>query len=568
MRDPEPTEPRAGNAAPKRRAVLSVSRKEGLAEFGRGLAERGFELVASGGTARFLVEAGVPVVEVSEVTGSPEILGGRVKTLHPAIHGGILARRSRPEDMESLDRLGIRPVEVVAVNFYPFAETVARGADEAEIRENIDIGGPCLVRAAAKNWPEVAVAVDPADYPAVLALLDEADSARAAGERRRLAAEAFRATAAYESAIADRFGEAGPVGDAETAGDAERAGEVGRAPGPPAERNGDSFPERLSLTFDRVSTLRYGENPHQTAALYRDPAGPGAGSPGLGIPGAEPLHGKELSYNNILDLDAALRLAADLAAAHPESAAAVVIKHLNPAGAAVAGTLAEAYRQARATDPVSAFGGIVGLGRPVDLATAEELAATFLEAVVAPGFHDDALARLRRKKNLRLLAVRDFGASAPAGRYLARVAGGLLVQDWDGAAPGEGEGVGQRVATRRAPDPTETEGLRFAWRVARQVRSNAIVVARGGRLLGVGAGQMSRLDSCRLAVEKAREDLAGAVAASDAFFPFPDGLLTLADAGVTAVIQPGGSKRDPEVIAAADERGLSMVFTGRRHFRH
>lgn len=568
MRDPEPTEPRAGSAAPKRRAVLSVSRKEGLAEFGRGLAERGFELVASGGTARFLVEAGVPVVEVSEVTGSPEILGGRVKTLHPAIHGGILARRSRPEDLESLDRLGIRPVEVVAVNFYPFAETVARGADEAEIRENIDIGGPCLVRAAAKNWPEVAVAVDPADYPAVLALLDQADAARAAGERRRLAAEAFRATAAYESAIADRFGAAGPAGESEPAGKSEPGGEVGEAPTAAGGSDGSAFPERLALTFDRVSTLRYGENPHQTAALYRDPAGPGAGSPGLGIPGAEPLHGKELSYNNILDLDAALRLAADLAAAHPESAAAVVIKHLNPAGAAVAGTLAEAYRQARATDPVSAFGGIVGLGRPVDLATAEELAATFLEAVVAPGFHDDALARLRRKKNLRLLAVRDFGAFAPAGRYLARVAGGLLVQDWDGAAPGEGEGAGQRVATRRAPDPAETEGLRFAWRVARQVRSNAIVVARGGRLLGVGAGQMSRLDSCRLAVEKAREDLAGAVAASDAFFPFPDGLLTLADAGVSAVIQPGGSKRDPEVIAAADERGLSMVFTGRRHFRH
>ena len=549
MREPEPTEPEAGSAAPKRRAVLSVSRKEGLAEFGRGLRERGFELVASGGTARFLVAAGIPVVEVSEVTGSPEILEGRVKTLHPAIHGGILARKSRPEDLESLDRLGIRPVEVVAVNFYPFAETVARGADEAEIRENIDIGGPCLVRAAAKNWPEVAVVVDPADYPGVLEILDEADAARAAGERRRLAAKAFRATAAYEAAIADRFGEAGD------------------APAEAAAANGGAFPRRLALSFERVSTLRYGENPHQTAALYRDPPNL-AGGPGLGIPGAGQLHGKELSYNNILDLDAALRLTADLTAARPESAAAVVIKHLNPAGAAVAETLAEAYRQARATDPVSAFGGIVGLGRPVDLATAEELAATFLEAVVAPGFDEEALARLRRKKNLRLLAAGDFGAFAPAGRYLARVAGGLLVQDWDGAAPGEGAGEGQRVVTRRAPDPAETEGLWFAWRVARQVRSNAVVVARGGRLLGVGAGQMSRLDSCRLAVEKAREDLAGAVAASDAFFPFPDGLLTLADAGVTAVIQPGGSKRDPEVIAAADERDLAMVFTGRRHFRH
>lgn len=545
MRDPEPADPEAGSAAPPRRAVVSVSRKDGLVEFGRGLRARGFEIVASGGTARFLAEAGVPVVEVAEVTGSPEILDGRVKTLHPAIHGGILARRSRPDDMESLDRLGIRPVEVVAVNFYPFEETVARGADDAEVRENIDIGGPCLVRAAAKNWPEVAVVVDPADYPAVLEALDEADAARAAGERRRLAAKAFRATAAYEAAIARKFSEAGETST-------EAAGE-----------GGSEFPEHLSLTFDRVSPLRYGENPHQTAALYRDP-----GAARTGIPGAEQLHGKALSYNNILDLDAALRLTADLAAAHPEAAAAVVIKHLNPAGAAVADTLAEAYRQARATDPVSAFGGIVGLGRPVDRATAEELAATFLEAVVAPAFDEEALARLRRKKNLRLLAAGDFGAFAPAGRYLARVAGGLLLQDWDGAAPGEGEGAGQRTATRRAPDAAETEGLRFAWRVARQVRSNAIVVARGRRLLGVGAGQMSRLDSCRLAVEKAREDLAGAVAASDAFFPFPDGLLALADAGVTAVIQPGGSKRDPEVVAAADERGLAMVFTGRRHFRH
>lgn len=545
MRDPEPADPEAGSAAPPRRAILSVSRKDGLAEFGRGLRERGFEIVASGGTARFLAGAGVPVVEVAEVTGSPEILDGRVKTLHPAIHGGILARRSRPDDMESLDRLGIRPVEVVAVNFYPFEETVARGADDAEIRENIDIGGPCLVRAAAKNWPEVAVVVDPADYPAALETLDEADAARAGEERRRLAAKAFRATAAYEAAIARKFSEAGETSTAS-------AGE-----------GGSEFPEHLSLTFDRVSPLRYGENPHQTAALYRDP-----GAARTGIPGAEQLHGKELSYNNILDLDAALRLTADLAAAHPEAAAAVVIKHLNPAGAAVADTLAEAYRQARATDPVSAFGGIVGLGRPVDRATVEELAATFLEAVVAPTFDEEALVRLRRKKNLRLLAAGDFGAFAPAGRYLARVAGGLLLQDWDGAAPGEAEGAGQRTATRRAPDTAETEGLRFAWRVARQVRSNAIVVARGRRLLGVGAGQMSRLDSCRLAVEKAREDLAGAVAASDAFFPFPDGLLALADAGVTAVIQPGGSKRDPEVVAAADERGLAMVFTGRRHFRH
>lgn len=523
---------------------MSVSRKEGLAEFGRGLRDRGFEIVASGGTARFLTEAGVAVREVAEVTGSPEILGGRVKTLHPAIHGGILARRDRPDDLESLGRLGIRPVEVVAVNFYPFEETVARGAGDGEVRENIDIGGPCLVRAAAKNWPDVAVVVDPADYPAALRALDAPDFEAAEAERRRLAAKAFRATAAYEAAIADAF-----------AGD----GAVGETPG-----EGDpGFPARLPLTFDRVSALRYGENPHQSAALYRDPGGEAEG-----IPGARQLHGKELSYNNILDLDAALRLTADLAEAHPDRAAAVVVKHSNPAGAAVEPTLVEAYTAARATDPVSAFGGIVGLSRPVDLETAEELASTFLEAVVAPNFTPDAFARLRRKKNLRLIACADAVGFRPRGRYLARVAGGLLAQDWDGPVAGEGEGEGHRVVTRRAPDREETEGLRFAWRVARQVRSNAIVVARRRRLLGVGAGQMSRLDSCRLAVEKSREGLAGAAAASDAFFPFPDGLLALADAGVGAVIQPGGSKRDDEVIAAADERGMAMVFTGRRHFRH
>lgn len=544
MPAPEPSEPETGPASAPRRAVLSVSRKEGLAEFGRGLRDRGFEIVASGGTARFLTDAGVAVREVAEVTGSPEILGGRVKTLHPAIHGGILARRNRPDDLESLRRLGIRPVEVVAVNFYPFEETVARGAGDGEVRENIDIGGPCLVRAAAKNWPEVAVVVDPADYPAALRTLDAPDSEAAEAERRRLAAKAFRATAAYEAAIADAFA-------------ADDAGGEAAAEGDPG------FPARLPLTFDRVSALRYGENPHQSAALYRDPGGEAEG-----IPGARQLHGKELSYNNILDLDAALRLTADLAEAHPDRAAAVVVKHSNPAGAAVEPTLAEAYAAARATDPVSAFGGIVGLSRPVDLETAEELSATFLEAVVAPNFAPEAFARLRRKKNLRLIACADAVGFRPRGRYLARVAGGLLVQDWDGPVPGEGEGEGHRVVTRRAPDREETEGLRFAWRVARQVRSNAIVVARRRRLLGVGAGQMSRLDSCRLAVEKSREELAGAAAASDAFFPFPDGLLALAEAGVGAVIQPGGSKRDDEVVAAADERGLAMVFTGRRHFRH
>ena len=516
-----------------RRALLSVSRKEGLDAFARGLVERGFEIVASGGTARFLRDCGLAVREVSEVTGHPEILDGRVKTLHPRIHGGILARRSRPDDLASLRELGIEPIDVVAVNFYPFQETVARGAEEDEVRENIDIGGPCLVRAAAKNWPDVTVVVDPADYPAVLAALDDPEPGAGLTLRRRLAATAFAATAAYDRAVAASFAAPGTDG---------------------------AFPERVSVEFERVAELRYGENPHQTAALYRD-SGPGR----AGIPGARQLHGKELSYNNILDLDAAVRLVADLANARGENeAAAAIIKHSNPAGAAVAETLADAYRAARATDPVSAFGGIVALSREVDLGTAKEMASTFLEAIAAPSFHPDAFARLRRKKNLRLIEMTDLGGFAPSGRTFARVAGGLLVQDWD---RGDDESA-YRVATRREPSESEWEGLRFVWQAAKHVKSNAIVVGRGSALLGVGAGQMSRLDSCRLAVEKAQSSLEGAVAASDAFFPFADGLEVLADAGITAVIQPGGSVRDQEVIDAADERGLAMVLTGARHFRH
>ena len=514
-----------------RRALLSVSRKDGLDVFARGLVERGFEIVASGGTARFLQDRGIAVVEVSEVTGHPEILDGRVKTLHPRIHGGILARRARPDDLASLRDLGIEPIDVVAVNFYPFEETVARGAEEDEIRENIDIGGPCLVRAAAKNWPDVAVVVDPADYAEVLAALDDSEPGAGLALRRRLAAAAFAATAAYDRAVAASF------------------------QGPGTE---EAFPARVSVEFERVASLRYGENPHQTAALYRD-SGERAG-----IPGARQLHGKELSYNNILDLDAAVRLVADLAKARDGEAAAAIIKHSNPAGAAVAGTLEEAYVAARATDPVSAFGGIVALSREVDLGTAKEMASTFLEAIAAPAFQPDAFARLRRKKNLRLLEMKDLEGFAPGGRYFARVAGGLLVQDWDRGD----DASGYRVATEREPSAEEWEGLRFVWQAAKHVKSNAIVVGRGSALLGVGAGQMSRLDSCRLAVDKAQSSLEGAVAASDAFFPFADGLEALADAGITAVIQPGGSVRDREVIEAANGRGLAMVLTGARHFRH
>lgn len=514
------------------RALLSVSRKDGLPDFARGLVERGFELVASGGTARALRDAGIPVLDVADVTGHPEVLDGRVKTLHPTIHAGVLARPSRPEDLASLESLGIRRIALVAVNFYPFEQTVAAGADEEEVLENIDIGGPCLVRAAAKNWPGVTVVVDPADYPAALSSLDEPDEAGRAF-RRRLAMRAFAATADYEARISGWF--------------------AARADGP--------FPERLVLAFDRVASLRYGENPNQQAALYRDR--------GPGIPGSRQLQGKELSYNNILDLDAAVRCVADLATlpAGRDGVAAVVIKHSNPAGAAIAPTVKEAWIAARSTDPISAFGGIVALTGQVGAATAKELRRTFLEAIAAPRFSAAARRLLRRKKNLRLLeveALENPERFVPAGRFFARVAGGLLAQDWDA---GDDE-TRWRTVSEVEPDAGQLEALRFAWRAVKHVKSNAIVVARGTALLGVGAGQMSRLDSCRLAVEKARVPLEGAVAASDAFFPFDDGLTALAKAGVTAVIQPGGSVRDAEVIAAANARGVALVHTGARHFRH
>ncbi len=530
---PVAAHPMTTNASsPAPRALLSVSRKDGLPEFARGLVERGFELVASGGTARALQEAGIPVLGVSDVTGHPEVLDGRVKTLHPAIHAGVLARPSRPDDLASLESLGIRRISLVAVNFYPFERTVAAGAAEDEALENIDIGGPCLVRAAAKNWPGVTVVVDPDDYPAVLASLDEPEDAGRAF-RRRLALRAFAATAAYEAAISGWF----------------------------ASLDGERFPERLVVAFDRIAPLRYGENPNQQAALY--------GDGGPGVPGSRQLQGKELSYNNILDLDAAVRCVADLATlpAGRRGAAAAVIKHSNPAGAAIAPTVAEAWVAARATDPVSAFGGVVALSGVVEASTAKELRRTFLEAIAAPRFTAVARRLLRRKKSLRLLevpALEDCERFVPAGRFFARVAGGLLAQDWDA---GDDESRWKTVSAVE-PDAGQLESLRFAWRAVKHVKSNAIVVARGTALLGVGAGQMSRLDSCRLAVEKATVPLEGAVAASDAFFPFDDGLAELARAGVTAVIQPGGSVRDAEVIAAADARGVALVHTGARHFRH
>ncbi|HSF18611.1 MAG TPA: bifunctional phosphoribosylaminoimidazolecarboxamide formyltransferase/IMP cyclohydrolase [Vicinamibacteria bacterium] len=514
-------------------ALLSVANKDGLPEFARGLAERGYRIVSSGGTARALEGVGIDVVRVSEVTGFPEILDGRVKTLDPRIHGGILARRDLDTHMAELNRHGIGLVDIVTVNFYPFDEKVVEGCGIDEVIENIDVGGPSMLRAAAKNFRYVLAVTDPKDYPTVLEQIDEGvDMAT----RVYLAVKAFRSSARYEAAIASYVERLRVEGDSVALDAHEDA----------------SFPSRLTLTFERVQHLRYGENPHQAAAFYRDAP--------IGMGGAQQLHGKELSYNNILDLDAAFRLVRELPR---ERAAACVIKHTNPCGAAVADTLAVAYVRAREVDPISAFGGIVGLNRRVDGATADELSATFLEAVIAPGFDRDALEALKGRKNLRLLQVED-GASAWAGSNLFRVVGGLLVQDWDR----EEEEIALEVVSQREPTETERRALEFAWIVAKHVKSNAIVLAGEDVVLGVGAGQMSRVDSCRLAVSKARSSLEGAVAASDAFFPFPDGVEVLADAGVKAVIQPGGSVRDEDVIRVANERGLAMVFTGRRHFRH
>ena len=515
----------------KKRALLSVADKRGLPDFARALANHGYEIVSSGGTAGALESEGVPVTRVSDVTGFPEIMDGRIKTLHPNVHAGILARREVEADLAELDKHGIAAIDVVAVNFYPFEATVAAGKPLPEIIENIDIGGPSMLRAAAKNFKDVLPVVDPDDYGVII---DALESGVDVGTRARLAMKAFRATARYEHAISELLTRV-----------SSRDGELALEEAP-------KFPERLVLGYERVQELRYGENPHQGAAFYR--------SDGIGLAGAEKHHGKELSYNNILDLDAAWRLLRELP---NERAAAVVIKHTNPAGAALGDTLVDAYTRARATDPTSAFGGIVALNRPVDASTAGELVSTFLEAVVAPGFDPDALETLKTKKNLRLMSIGDDGVPFD-GRNVCRVLGGLLVQDWDT----EGTDEAFEPVTERKPSDAELSALRLAWIAAKHVKSNAIVLAKNDALVGVGAGQMSRVDSCRIAVEKAESSLEGAVAASDAFFPFRDGVDALADAGIVAVVQPGGSVRDEEVIAAANERGVAMVFTGRRHFRH
>jgi phosphoribosylaminoimidazolecarboxamide formyltransferase/IMP cyclohydrolase len=510
-----------------KRALLSVFDKTGLVEFARGLAALDVEIVSTGGTARELAQAGLRIREVADVTGFPEMLSGRVKTLHPRIHGGLLGVRHDPDHQRQMKEHGIEPIDLLAVNLYPFESTLREHpGDEARLIEMIDIGGPAMVRSASKNFASVTVVVRPEDYPMVLEELRREGEVSAA-TRRRLAARAFAHTAAYDALIA---------GFLRGAEDEPR------------------FPAALTLGFRKALDLRYGENPHQEAALYRDPLDPAPGAVSARV-----LQGKELSFNNILDLDAAWALVGDL----PRPACAI-IKHTNPAGVAVAATPAMAWGRALAADPVSAFGGIVAFNRPLDEETARAMGSLFLEAIIAPGIEAGAAEALRGRKNLRVLDA--GGPAGPAGGLdYKRVAGGLLVQQRDALAQDDAT---LRVVTRRAPTDVEMESLRFAWTVVRHVKSNAIVFARDGATLGVGAGQMSRVDAVRLAVTKSAAPLAGSVMASDAFFPFRDGLDEAARAGATAVIQPGGSVKDAEVIQAADEHGVAMVFTGRRHFRH
>ena len=524
-----------------RRALLSVHDKTGVVDFARALGDLGVEILSTGGTARLLRDSGVAVRDVSEVTGFPEMLDGRVKTLHPKIHGGILARRDIPAHLEALVRHDIPTIDLVVVTLYPFEATVARpGVDLAEAIEQIDVGGPTLIRAAAKNHGSVAVLTDPTQYRGVL---EELGARGELGDatRFRLAQDAFRRTAQYDAAIAAYL--RSPATTPST-----------------VELRPDDFPHPLRLEAEREMTLRYGENPHQPAAFYRI-----VGAPPVGLAGMKQLHGPELGYNNVLDFSAALGLLLEF-----DEPAAVVIKHTNPCGTALGGTVGEAMARAKACDPVSIYGGIVGVNRTLDMAVVQELGGIFVEILFAPAFAPDALEALRRtKKKCRVFEVPDARARLPVRLAEYRsVLGGLLAQSTDLADLDAGA---LRTVTRRAPTAAEMKALRFAWRVAKHAKSNAIVLATDEQVVGVGAGQMNRLDSARLAVMRAREiGLAteGAVCASDAFFPFRDGLDVVATAGATAVIQPGGSLRDAEVVAAADERGMAMVLTGIRHFRH
>ena len=520
------------DVTPVRTALLSCFDKTGVAALGAALAAHGVRLVSTGSTAGVLRDAGLEVVEVADLTGFPECLGGRVKTLHPRVHAGILADRTDPGHVAELAALGVDPIDLVVVNLYPFTRTVASGASDAEIVEMIDVGGPTMLRAAAKNHGSVGVVVDPADHARVLDDL-AAHGGLTAGLRRDLAATAFRHTAAYDAAIATWF--AGRDGDGE--------GATASAAPPPF----------LGLPLERTAALRYGENPHQRAGLYRIPGAP------PGVAGARQLGGKELSFNNLLDTHAAWSLVAEL-----DAPAVAIIKHTNPAGLATAATLVEAHRRALEGDPVSAFGGIVACNRPVDGATARGIVEVFTEVVVAPGFDAEAREVLAARQNLRVLEHADAGRPRVSWQ-LRSIDGGVLVQSSDADREPWEE---WRTADGAPIDPALEQDLRLAWLAAKHASSNAIVLARAGQVVGVGAGQMSRVDSVRLAIERAGGRQEGGVAASDAFFPFRDGVDALAAAGIVAVVQPGGSVRDDEVAAAAAEHGMTLVLTGRRHFRH
>jgi phosphoribosylaminoimidazolecarboxamide formyltransferase/IMP cyclohydrolase len=521
------------------RALLSVSDKSGLIEFARALAGHGIDLVSTGGTAKAIAAAGLKVSDVSDLTGFPEMMDGRVKTLHPKVHGGLLAIRDNAEHAQSMKVHGIAPIDLLVVNLYPFEATVEKGAGFEDCIENIDIGGPAMIRAAAKNHDDVAVVVEPQDYQAVLDELAANNGATTLTLRRRLAAKAYARTAAYDAAISNWF----------------------------ANELGDTAPAYRALGGALAETMRYGENPHQWAAFYRTP------EQRPGVATARPLQGKQLSYNNINDTDAAFECVSEFDPAI--SAACAIIKHANPCGVATGATLGEAYARALACDPVSAFGGIIAFNRKLDGATAREIVKILTEVIIAPDADEEAIAVIAGKKNLRLLVTGGLSNPRAPGLSLRTVSGGFLAQARDNAVVDDME---LKVVTKRKPSEAELADLRFAFRVAKHVKSNAIVYVKDGATVGIGAGQMSRVDSSRIAAWKAgeaakalgsTESLAkGSVVASDAFFPFADGLLAAAEAGATAVIQPGGSLRDDEVIKAADEAGLAMVFTGHRHFRH
>ena len=511
------------------RALVSVSKKDGLIDFAKGLSEMGVEILSTGGTAKLLKDNGIPVIQVSNYTGFPEIMDGRIKTLHPLIHGGLLGRRDNEKHLEEMKKHGIKPIDMVVVNLYPFEDTISKeGVKLDEAIENIDIGGPSMLRSSAKNFQDVAVVVDSDDYEDILAEMEENDGAISYDTKMKLSVKAFKHTARYDSLISKYL---------------------------ESKVEGEGFPSILNLQFEKITDLRYGENPHQKAAFYEN-IGLNKGT----LSKAKQLRGKELSYNNILDLNAALELVREF-----DETAAVIIKHTNPCGVAIGNNLVSAYRKARETDPLSAFGGVIGFNKSVDEETAKEIASTFIEAVIAPDYDESALAILKEKKNIRLLKLSNFKEKTEKEYDLRNVSGGLLLQDKDSVTLNEDN---LKVVTNRQPTEKEWSAMRFAWKVAKHVKSNAIIYATENETVGIGAGQMSRVDSSKLAAMKANKPIQGTAMASDAFFPFRDSVDEAAKVGVTAIIQPGGSVKDEEVIAAANEHNIAMVFTGIRHFKH